>query len=248
MAKGIKDNFSTQAATYAAYRPGYPQELFDWLYGQCPGFEVAWDCATGNGQAAVKIAEKFETVYATDISVNQLEKSEHRDNIVYKQGSAEVSGFADNSFDLITVAQALHWLGHKKFFVEVERVAKPGALFAAWGYHLPKVSLEVDTIVKYLYVDVVGPYWDKERRHVDEEYRAIVIPFEELPCPALGMSPDWNVEHLIGYLSSWSAVQHYIKSRQKNPVDKIKAELKAAWGGGMRKVSFPIFMRAARII
>lgn len=247
MPKETKDNFSTQTAVYAAYRPGYPQELFDWLFGHCPGFEKAWDCATGNGQAAAKLVEKFETVYATDLSIKQLENSTNLPNIKYREGLAEGPGFPDNSFDLITVAQALHWFDHKKFFDEVRRMAKPGALFAAWGYNLLNVSPEVDTIIRRFYFEITGPYWDKERKHVDQEYKGIEMPFEELPCPVFNMSYNWTVEHMIGYLNSWSAVQHYIKSEGANPVDIVKDELLAAWGGEGREVSFPIFMRAAKI-
>lgn len=247
MAKETKDNFSVQSAGYAAYRPGYPQELFDWLYEHCAGFDTAWDCATGNGQATVKLSEKFKMVYATDISINQLKKSEKRDNIIYKEGAGEKTEFVDNSFDLITVAQGLHWLDHKKFFTEVERVAKPGALFAAWGYNIPEVSLEVDAVVRRFYSDIIGAYWDKERKYVDEQYGGIEIPFEELPCPPLAMSYEWTFEHMVGYLNSWSAVQHYIKDKNANPVDIIKDDLKKAWGTGVRPVTFPVFMRAARI-
>jgi len=247
MSKETKDNFSAQSATYAAYRPGYPQELFDWLYGHCAAFDTAWDCATGNGQAAGKLSEKFEIVYATDISIKQLEKSEKKDNIVYSQGSAEEPGFEDNSFDLITVAQALHWLDHKKFFEEVMRVSKPGALFAAWGYNLLNVSPEIDAIIRRFYFEITGPYWDKERKYVDEEYRTIEMPFPELPCPVFNMSYNWTVEHMTGYLNSWSAVQHYIKTEGTNPVDIIKDELVSSWGPLARQVTFPIFMRAAKI-
>ncbi len=186
-------------------------------------------------------------VYATDISINQLKNSEKRDNIIYKEGAAERPEFADNSFDLITVAQALHWLDHKKFFAEVERVAKPGAICAAWGYNLPEVSLEVYAVVRRFYSDIIGRYWDKERKYVDEQYRGIEIPFEELPCPPLAMSYEWTFEHMVGYLNSWSAVQHYIKDKNANPVDIIKDDLKKAWGTGERPVTFPVFMRAAKI-
>lgn len=122
--KDTKDNFSRQSESYATYRPGYPQELFDWIFSHCPAYEAAWDCATGNGQAAVNIAAKFQTVFATDISISQLEKSKKKDNIIYSHGRAEQSSFADNSFDLITVAQSLHWFDHSMYFEEVKRVAR----------------------------------------------------------------------------------------------------------------------------
>lgn len=244
--KQAKDNFSAQATHYAQFRPGYPQELFDWLYSHCQGYERAWDCATGNGQAATNIVAKFKIVYATDLSISQLGKSKKKDNIIYSQGKAEESGFPDDSFDLVTVAQALHWLDHQRFFSEVKRVGKNGALFAAWGYGLLNIDPAIDQLIYKFYKDIVGPYWDKERRHVDNNYADIPFPFEELPCPVFAMHYSWTAEHMIGYLYSWSAVQHYIKSKGENPVDIIKADLITAWGGE-RQVTFPIFMRAGII-
>jgi SAM-dependent methyltransferase len=247
MAKEAKDNFSRQSADYARFRPGYPQELFDWLYSHCAGYEAAWDCATGNGQAAVNIAEKFEVVYATDLSISQLENSIKKENIIYRQGKAEEPDFENDSFDLVTVAQALHWLNHDKFFSEVKRVAKNGAIFAAWGYGLLSILPEINELIHKFYTDITGPYWDKERRHVDDHYASIPFPIEELPCPVFAMHYNWTSKHIIGYLNSWSAVQHYIKMKKANPIDIIKSDLEKAWGDGERLVTFPIFMRAGII-
>lgn len=245
--KESKDNFSAQATHYAQFRPGYPQELFDWLYSHCSGYEKAWDCATGNGQAAINIAAKFKIVYATDLSISQLEKSINKENIIYRQGKAEEPEFPDNSFDLVTVAQALHWLDHQRFFSEVKRVCKNGALFATWGYGLLNIETGTDQLISKFYKDIIGSYWDKERRHVDNHYADISFPFEELPCPVFAMHYCWTAEHMIGYLNSWSAVQHYIKRNGSNPVDVIKDDLKHAWGKGEREVTFPIFMKAGII-
>jgi SAM-dependent methyltransferase len=221
--------------------------LFDWLYSHCKGYDKAWDCATGNGQAAVNIAEKFKIVYATDLSISQLEKSIKRNNIIYSQEKAEETEFPDNSFDLVTVAQALHWLDHERFFSEVKRVAKNGALFAAWGYGLLNITAHIDALIHNFYKDITGPYWDKERRHIDSHFADIPFPFEELPCPGFAMHYNWTAEHMVGYLNSWSAVQHYIKANGGNPVDIIKDDLIKAWGDGERHVTFPIFMRAGII-
>ncbi len=227
--KDTKDNFSSQSGFYADYRPGYPQALFDWIFAHSPALNKAWDCATGNGQAAINLAVKFQTVYATDISISQLEKSIKKDNIIYQQEQAEQPSFNDNSFDLITVAQSLHWFDHETFFNEVQRVAKPGALFAAWGYSLPRVITAINDIIDDFYSNIVGPYWDEERKHVDNEYASISIPFTVIPSPCFSIGYNWDAEHMIGYLNSWSAVQHYIKGKGVNPVSLIENELRAAW-------------------
>ncbi|WP_291727473.1 class I SAM-dependent methyltransferase [Bernardetia sp.] len=104
----MKDNFSDNSQNYAIYRPSYPKEVFEIIYSHIEGKKIAWDCATGNGQVANILAQDFEKVYATDISQNQLKNAVQKENIVYSVEQAEKSSFEDNSFDLITVAQAIH--------------------------------------------------------------------------------------------------------------------------------------------
>ncbi len=104
----MKDNFSIQADVYAKYRPDYPKELFDFILSHIHSKGIAWDCATGNGQTAKELAKHFEKVYATDISQKQLDNAEQASNIFYSIQAAEQTNFPANSFDLVSVSQALH--------------------------------------------------------------------------------------------------------------------------------------------
>lgn len=245
--KDKKDNFSAQSDHYSKFRPQYPAALYEWIYSHFSSFDAAWDCATGNGQAAIALLAKFKVVQATDISTSQLAKGYKADNIQYSQQPAEQTSFPDNSFDLITVAQALHWLDHDLFFQEVKRAAKPGCLFAAWGYNLVRVNEQVDNTIDHFYTDVVGAYWDDERRHVETEYSNIDVPFESIVTPEFYIQDEWSAAHMLGYLNSWSAVQHYIKANGNNPVVRISEALKNAWGDNVVTVRFPVFVRAALI-
>ena len=69
---GFPDHFSGQASAYAKFRPRYPAVLFHYLALRAPGTRLAWDCGTGNGQAAVGLANRFAHVVATDPSDAQL--------------------------------------------------------------------------------------------------------------------------------------------------------------------------------
>jgi riboflavin synthase len=71
-AAGFKDHFSTASDRYAAHRPDYPPELFDWLASLCPQHDLAWDCATGNGQAALGLTTHFRRIVASDASAAQI--------------------------------------------------------------------------------------------------------------------------------------------------------------------------------
>src|SRR5262245_28736735 len=131
-----KDLFSTQASSYAKYRPSYPPELFEYLASLCAERRAAWDCATGNGQAALALAPYFEKVWATDLSAKQIDSAAAHSKVEYSVASAEAAPFPDRFFDLITVAQAYHWFDFEGFAREVRRVAKPRGLVAVWGYGL----------------------------------------------------------------------------------------------------------------
>ena len=226
----FKDHFSKHAADYAKFRPHYPHEMFDYL-GTIPANKrLAWDCATGNGQAAVKLAKVFEWVVATDVSDRQIANAEPNERVEYRIAPAEESGMESDSFDLIMVAQALHWLDHSRFYPEVRRVLKSKGVFAASAYKFVHITPQIDEIVnKRYYKTVVGPCWPPERVLV-EKFDKVPFPFPEIKAPRFEMSVEWNLEHLTGYLRSWSASQRYIEEKKRDPIAEIADDLRAAWG------------------
>ncbi len=242
----MKDNFSTHASVYARYRPVYPDNLFEFIYAHVNGFENAWDAGTGNGQVAKILSQKFNQVLATDISAEQLSHAPKLPNIDYRQAAEELPQIPNARFDLITVAQAIHWFNRDVFYAEVKRVAKPNALVVVWCYSLAQVNPEIDSLINHFYAETIGVFWDEERRLVEQAYRTIDFPFNELPAPELSMDVNWEIEHVQGYLTSWSAVQHFIKANGFNPVDTLITELKPLWKGTMQ-VRFPLHIRAGKV-
>lgn len=243
-----KDLFSGHASIYAAFRPTYPKELYDFIFSHLNGRRKAWDCATGNGQVAGYLADYFEEVYATDISQQQLDNSIKRDNIIYSISPAEGTTFPDHEFDLVTVAQALHWIDRDKFFAEARRVCKGGSLLAIWGYSFLNVNPDIDGIIMNFYKNVVGPYWDEARRLVEDEYRSLSFPFAEIQSPKFHIASTWTLDHLAGYLESWSATQRYIKAKGSNPLPEALAQLKQVWKKGDSKpIRFPVFLKLFRM-
>jgi hypothetical protein len=243
--KPTKDNFSYQAKAYAQFRPHYPKALFDFLLANVKQRDSAWDVGTGNGQVASVLAGEFLKVYATDISQKQLQEATEKVNIDYYVRRAEESGFPDHTFDLICVAQALHWFDIPAFFAEAKRVAREGCLLATWGYGLVSVNEEIDKLILNFYGNVIGPYWDAERILIDEEYRNVNYPLDEIAVPRFTIELHWTLEQLMGYFSSWSAVQNYYLTNKKDPLEAFNAELDKAWGEkNTRVIRFPVFMRA----
>ncbi|WP_424493517.1 class I SAM-dependent methyltransferase [Salinimicrobium sp. GXAS 041] len=241
----MKDNFSTRSNDYAKFRPGYPQEMFHFLSRQLSAKERAWDCGTGNGQVAGKLADFFREVYGTDISVNQLMNAQNKPNIHYSKQKAEKTNFPDAFFDLVTVAQAVHWFDFNEFYSEVQRTLKPGGIIAIMGYGLFSANEATNKVIDHFYREIVGPFWDEERKYLDEEYKTIPFPFEEVETPEFRNEINWSLERLVGYLKTWSAVKHYEKEKHENPVDLVYDELKEAFGEH-GKISFPVLFRMGR--
>jgi len=242
----VKDNFSNQASIYAQFRPTYPKSVFDYLNTVVKHKKMAWDCATGNGQMARELSKSFEQIYATDISQKQLDNAFQAENIVYSIAKAEETHFADNTFDLITVAQAIHWFDFEKFYAEVNRVAKSGAVLFVIGYSMPRFEGKIDAILQDFYWNITGPYWDAERKHLDNRLESVPFPFEQIECPHFTNEYRWTLEMVEGYFNSWSSIQHYIKKNGVNPVNEVIEKLSSYWIDEER-VEFPLFTKVGRI-
>ena len=244
----MKDNFSTQASIYAQFRPGYPAQLFDFLCDQCEVYDCAWDCAAGNGQMAAALAQRFRQVEATDISEKQLAQAIRQPNIRYSMEAAETPSFPDGIFDLVVVGQAAHWFDLDTFYRQADRMLKPGGVLALVGYNLLRIDAATDTLIDQFYTGVLGKYWDAERRLVDEAYAGLPFPFPEIGFPEMFMQYEWSVDHLLGYLNTWSALQHYVRENGRSPLDEaFLSELRTVWPKETAKtVRFPIFWRIGR--
>jgi ubiquinone/menaquinone biosynthesis C-methylase UbiE len=239
----MKDLFSQHSKEYAAFRPTYSKTLYDFIFRHVKNFDTAWDCATGNGQATNDLALRFKKVLATDLSEKQIQNAVQKSNIEYSVCKAEHTPFADNSFDLITVAQAIHWLNFDLFYKEVKRVAKPNSLLAVWGYSLLSINPVIDPLINQFYSDVIGSYWDKERKFIDEKYQTILFPFEEIKSPSFEMHFEWTLAELAGYINTWSAVQKFIQLNQSNPVNELINSIQPHWKSERKLVTFPLFSR-----
>jgi SAM-dependent methyltransferase len=239
------DHFSGHAAQYAQFRPHYPASLFQYLALAPPAPERAWDCATGNGQAAVGLAKHFREVIATDASPQQLQNATTLENISYRLAPAEASGLDRASIDLVTVAQALHWFDRQAFFREVNRVLVPGGVIAVWAYALLKVAPEIDALVDHFYYETTRPFWPPERAMVERGYRDIEFPFQELTPPAFQLEENWSLDQLLGYLRTWSATQRFMNARGFDPVNELEQELLPKWGDKeqVRLVTWPLHLR-----
>lgn len=240
--------FSKQADLYVKYRPHYPDELFDFIFKHLKQRKTAWDCATGSGQIASYLADHFDRVFANDISEEQLSHAPRKSNITYLNTAAEQPELPDHTFDLITIAQAIHWLNFNKFYDVVRKKAHDETLLAVIGYGMIRISDTLNPIIDDLYEEAFGQYFNKNRKYLDQEYQNISFPFDEIQTPDFEITYEWNINYLEGYFNSWSAIQKIKSEQDYNPADSTIAKIKSEISGlEVMKVTFPIFLRLAKI-
>lgn len=132
-----KDRFSSAADDYARYRPGYPDDVVAACAayaGLKPGAHVV-DIGCGTGISSRLFASHGYRVTGIEPNAAMLAKAVEAGGADYKQAEAAATGLADQTADLLTCAQALHWLDLDACAPEWRRVLKPGAACAAfWNY------------------------------------------------------------------------------------------------------------------
>jgi SAM-dependent methyltransferase len=159
-----KDSFGLAPAQYLKFRPRYPKPLFEYLAGLCERHDRALDAATGNGHAAVGLAEFFKEVQSFDTSPEQIAAAIDHLRVRYRVGHAEHLRYEPDSFDLIAAAQGAHWFDLPAFYAELERVARHGAVVAIWGYSYSEVTPEIDALVARELLEPIESYWAEGNR------------------------------------------------------------------------------------
>ena len=245
----FKDHFSQVASAYAAHRPSYPVAVVDFLARHAPARRLAWDCGCGSGQLSVLLAGPFERVLATDASAEQIAHATAHPKVEYRCAPAGASDLQDHIADLATAAQAAHWFDLPAYYAEVRRVLRPGGLVALISYGVATAGADLDAVIHPFYSQVLGSFWPPERRHVDEGYRSLPFPFEELESPPFEIRLEWRLEDLIGYVGTWSAVWALERAKGQGPVASFTRDLAAAWGppDRMRTVRWPLSLRVGRV-
>jgi SAM-dependent methyltransferase len=245
----FEDHFSQRAETYVRSRPTYPEELYYYLASIAPHRRLAWDCGTGNGQAALGLANYFDRIIATDASAEQLALAPHNGRIEYKVARAESAGLEMQSAALITVAVAVHWFDFDQFYAEVRRTLCRDGLIAVWCYSLPAIEPAIDQILDRYLREILASYWPDRFRYIFEQYRTLPFPFKELRPPKFTMETFWDLSQVLGFLHSWSGTANYEKQMGSNPIDLIRPQLLEAWGPEVRKriLHWNLFLRLGQV-
>ena len=243
----FKNYFGPQSRNYLEFRPRYPADLLDYLATVSEPRTLVWDCGTGNGQAAVGLAERFERVVATDPSADMIAKAIPHARVAYAVAKYD-SGIPDKTASLVTVAQALHWFDLEPFLAEARRVLAPGGVLAAWCYAQCRVNSELNEVLDDYYRVTLGPYWPAERQYVDDGYRSFDLRLDEWPAPSFEIAESWTLDDFLRYVRTWSGTNQCIAIVGEAPVLRFEESMKARWGAPLerRRVRWPIHMRLGR--
>lgn len=258
------DHFSERAPGYAVYRPVYPRTVVDCLANLAFGNSstqgpqarssapqgIVWEAGCGSGQLTLILAERFRAIIATDASADQIARAPRREGIEYRVARSEESGLDDSSVDLAVAAQAAHWFDLDGYYREVRRVVRPGGLIAFIVYGLHSVGDPIiDRIMKQFYGQTLEGYWPPQRRWVEEEYQNLAFPFSELSVPRFEMTAEWNLDEMLGYVETWSAVGVMIKAKGRGLMDAFRLEMERSWGTPLQEriIRWPLVLRVGRI-
>ncbi|MGE0857681.1 MAG: methyltransferase domain-containing protein [Gammaproteobacteria bacterium] len=247
MSAGFADHFSARAADYGAFRPHYPDALFARLAAETREQQLAWDVGTGSGQALAGLCAHYAQVLASDASLAQLGEARRRGHDGLVAARAERAPLPAASVDLVTVAQALHWFDLPPFFAEVQRVLKPGGVLAVWTYNLFAITPVVDAELGRFYTEEIGAWWPADRRHVENAYADIDLPWGGGARCTLEMQAAWSLAQVLAYVATWSAVTRYRQANGVDPMPVLAARLESAWGvAATRVVNWPLTLMLTR--
>lgn len=129
-----KEIFTGRSNDYSRCRPSYPDSAVEWLRNHCSGDHVV-DVGAGTGIFTKVLLRCFKNVCAVEPNADMRE-SFHTflPEIPCFDASGESTGLEKNSIDLITVAQAFHWLDEEKFREEACRILRPqGKVAIIWN-------------------------------------------------------------------------------------------------------------------
>jgi ubiquinone/menaquinone biosynthesis C-methylase UbiE len=243
------DLFGDRADEYARHRPTYPDRLFEYLERLVSRRALAWDCGAGSGQTTRSLARRFANVVATDSSLRQLAHVGADARIRRVAAAAEAAPLRDHTADLVTVSAALHWFDRPRFYAEVRRVAREGAILAVWSYYQSRIEPAIDALLVRYADEVVGPFWNEGIRLNRNAYRDLDFPFESLPWPELHAEARMRLEDLFQYMRTWSASQAWERAHGSDPVGIVRDELARAWGDPQteRPVRWPLYGAIGRV-
>ena len=147
-------------ATYHQVRPSPPRTLLNLLcrLARVDRPPLVVDVGSGTGLSTRAWADAADEVVGVEPNAEMRAAAEADtaySNVRYVDGYTEATGLAEDSADIVTYAQSLHWMDPQPTFAEAARILRPGGVLAAYDYELPPaVDWEVDAAFEYFLLRV----------------------------------------------------------------------------------------------
>ena len=248
MKRDMTSAFDVVAEGYTKCRPTWNAKCIKAIAQDCPIRKRALEVGCGSGQATKLLASHFEQLIATDPASKLIQLAPIMPNVEWLVARAEEVSAKQGSVNAVFAFQAAHWFDMEAFAIACKKMAAEGCRIFLCGYSLPRVHEEVDRVIDSFYASL-DEDWDERRRFIDESYTSLEFPFKEIPPPEVrSLEAVWTVEQMLGYLRSWSAVNHHEKEYGVDPVSTIEQELCNIWGKDKHTINWSVFMRAGEIV
>lgn len=170
----LGQSFQDGGEHYERVRPGYPAESADWLIPA--GARDALDVGAGTGKFTALLLNRGLAVAAVDPSTDMLDQLRALlPGVPATEGTAEATGLADSSFDVVSVAQAWHWCDPIAASTEFSRVLRTGGTLGLvwnqldtsvpWVHRLSRI-MHAGDVYRPHFRPPVGPEFKELESHV----------------------------------------------------------------------------------
>ncbi|XP_055898627.1 putative methyltransferase DDB_G0268948 [Biomphalaria glabrata] len=228
------------AQAYAAYRPKYPQALFDAIMTYhdevtTNGRSMALDVCCGPGQSTLPLVPLFEKVVGVDISQDLLDHmpKDIPNLTTYMCAAEDLSMIESQSVDLVTTGASLHWLNTDKFFKEVKRILKPGGTFAAYMVHSEDLCNEEANNAYKEFLVTMKDYLTSRTLLISNKYETIDVHFDCLKRMDIPVMDEMTIDHFKCYMASFHFWSEYCKvNPTSNVLQDFVTRLQTIFGSG----------------
>ncbi len=240
--------FSNRVQDYIKYRPHYPESLINLLEetGVLHKKSIIADIGSGTGISSLPFLENENSVYAVEPNKEMREAGEELlssyANFTSLNGTAENTGLADHSVDLIFAGQAFHWFDRERAKIEFSRILKQeGHIVFVWNQRDDSTSFLQE--YEYILSTTINAYAQvNHREDADDDLLDFFSP-KVLRTHTLPNFQNFDLTGLKGRLQSSSycpkdgpehielmkKIEELFEKHQKNGLIRFQYQTRIYW-------------------
>jgi ubiquinone/menaquinone biosynthesis C-methylase UbiE len=237
---GLGSLFSSQ--DYVLYRFEYPVNLFHRLRS-CLSPSLlheklkVLDLGCGTGLVTESFIKSYSAPSSFDLVdpdssmlLQAKERFAHENSISsFHCSSAENVPFEDESFDLVLIGSAWHWMNPESALKEIERILKPNGFVFIFEYQFPKAPQRSD-LNDWIRIQF-NTHWKPTTQTPRGSLRELTecwrknAQFSQVSSGTLLQSRLHHASELAGVIVSQSRYQHFVQNFSEHEKVKLREEL-----------------------